>query len=65
MFTDAEVQFLLRDGADSCGVLAAAAVKYGQCITRPESQYATNVTCLFAAEGQLCIRAQLNRAKQA
>ena len=63
--TDAEVQFLFRDGANGCGVFAAAAVKYSQCMTRPESQDATNVTRLFAAERQLCICAQRNRAKQA
>ena len=50
MFANAQAQFLFRHCADGCGVLAAAAVKYGQCITGPEAQDATNITRLFAAE---------------
>ncbi len=50
MFADAQIQFLFCHRADGCGVLAAAAVKYGQRITGPEAQDATNVTRLFAAE---------------
>ncbi len=64
MFTDAQIQFVFRHCADGCGVLAAAAVKYRQCIARPQAQHATGIACLFTAKRQLCICAQLNRAKE-
>ena len=63
MFAEAQIQFLLGDCVDGCGVFAAAAVKNGQYITRPETQYAPNITRLFAAERQPSICAQLNRTK--
>jgi hypothetical protein len=56
MFADHQCQFLFRDLANGRGEFASAAVKYGQRIARPESQYATYVARLVVAERQLCIR---------